>query len=62
MIQDKHIIITAIICLSVLEVCAMFNGINGTMRTIIFAMIAGLTGLSLPQLKIVKNLKGGLVK
>jgi len=38
-----------------MEVCAMFNGINGTMRTIIFAMIAGLTGLAMPQLKILKG-------
>ncbi len=55
MIKDKSIIITAIICLTILEIVAMFNGINGTMRTIIFSMIAGLTGLSLPQLKLMKG-------
>jgi len=33
----------------------MFNGINGTMFSISLAAIAGLAGLTLPQLKIVKN-------
>lgn len=48
---DKNIVITAIITLGILEVCAMYFGINGTMRTIIFTMIAALAGLSLPELK-----------
>lgn len=48
---DKWIVITAIVCLSVMEIFAMFNGIDGTMRTIIFTIIAALTGLSLPELK-----------
>jgi len=47
----------AIICLSIMEVCAMFNGINGTMRTIIFSLIALIVGIQMPQLKI---MKGGL--
>jgi len=49
---DKYIVITAIICLSIMEVAAIFNGVNGTMRTIIFTIIAALAGLSLPELKI----------
>jgi len=51
---DKKIVITAIICLSVLEIFAMYFGINGTMRAIIFTMIGGLAGLSLPTPKILK--------
>jgi len=46
---DWKISITAIVCLSIMEVCAMFNGINGTMRTIIFTMIALIVGVQLPQ-------------
>lgn len=53
---DRKIVITAIVCLSILEVCAMFFGVNGTMRTIIFTMIGTLAGLSMP---IPKFLKGG---
>ena len=52
---DKWIVVTAIICLSVLEVFAMYYGINGTMRTIIFTIIAGLAGFSLPSDKFIKR-------
>jgi hypothetical protein len=50
--KDFRIVICAIICLTILEIFAMFNGINGTFRTVIFTAIAGLAGWSLPQLKI----------
>lgn len=52
---DKHIVITAIVSLSIMQIFAMYYGINGTMRTIIFTLIGGLAGLSLPQLKILKG-------
>ncbi len=42
--KTNSVVITAIICLTALEVCAMQNGINGTFRTIIFTAIAGLAG------------------
>jgi len=41
----------AIICLSILEIAAMHYGINGTMRTIIFSLIALIVGIQLPQFK-----------
>ena len=50
---DKKIVITAIITLGILEICAMFNGINGTFRTIIFSAICGLAGLTIPFNKII---------
>ena len=56
---DRKIVITTIICLSLLEIAAMYFGINGTMRTIIFTMIGTLAGLSLP---IPTILKGGIRK
>jgi hypothetical protein len=49
---DWKIIVTAIICLTILELFAMYYGINGTFRTIIFTAIAGLAGWSVPQLKL----------
>ena len=49
---DWKVACTAIVCLSVLEVFAMHNGINGTMRTIIFSLIALIVGIQMPQLKL----------
>ncbi len=49
---DKSVLIAAIAGLVVLEVAAMYKGINGTMFSIIVAAIAGLAGWSLPQLKV----------
>ena len=54
--------ISAILVLGVLEVFAMHYGINGTMRTIIFSMIAAIAGISIPEEKLYKfieALKGG---
>ena len=48
---DYKVSIAAIICLTTMEICAMMNGINGTMRTIIFSMIALIVGIQLPQFK-----------
>ena len=42
--KTNTIVITAIICLSVLEIFAMHYGINGTFRTAVFTVIAGLAG------------------
>jgi len=48
---DYKVSIAAIVCLTAMEICAMMNGINGTMRTIIFSMIALIVGIQLPQFK-----------
>ena len=37
----------AIICLTIMECFAMHYGINGTMRTIIFTIIAAIAGLTI---------------
>ena len=42
--KTNSVVITGIICLTILEIYAMFNGINGTFRTFIFTAIAGLAG------------------
>ncbi len=49
---DWKVACMAILCLTVLELFAIKNGINGTIRTIIFAMIALIVGIQLPQLKL----------
>lgn len=48
---DWRIVCTAILSLVGLEVAAMYHGINGKFFATIIAMIAGLAGLSLPQIK-----------
>ena len=45
----NSIVITAILTLGVLEVCAIMNGINGTFRTLIFSAICGLAGLGIKR-------------
>ena len=49
---DWRISCVAILCLSVLEIFAMQNGINGTMRTIIFTLIALIVGVQMPQIRL----------
>ena len=46
--------IVAILCLTVIEIFAMHYGINGLMRSIIFALIAGIVGLTIPLDKFIK--------
>lgn len=55
--QDKHVAIVAIVCLTILQCTAMYYGINGTMRTIIFMLIAGIVGL---KFETPAFLKGGI--
>ena len=49
------IVITAIVCLTLMELAAMHYGINGTVRTVIFSMIAALAGITIPQPKFLKG-------
>ena len=49
---DYRVLMTAIVGLVALEIAAIYNGINGTMFSVIVAAIAGLAGWSLPQLKL----------
>lgn len=46
--KPNSVAITAIICLSILQIFAMHYGINGTFRTMIFAAIAGIAGWRIP--------------
>ena len=54
MIKANSVVITAIIVLAVIEIAAMYYGVNGTLRTIIVAAICGLAGWRIPI-----NEKGG---
>ena len=41
--------VSAMACITVLEVLALMNGINGTMFSIAIALVAGLGGFILPS-------------
>lgn len=47
----KDIVITGIVCLTLLEIAALFNGINGTLFTLVIIVIAGAIGVSIPTPK-----------
>lgn len=42
------VIVTGIVCLTILEVCALFNGINGTLFTLVVAVIGAAIGVTIP--------------
>jgi len=43
------------ICITIIEVVALFNGINGRLMSTSLMLIAGLAGWVLPQLKVKKE-------
>ena len=49
---DWRIVIGAIVGLTAIEICALLKGVDGTLMTIIVAVIAGLAGWTLPAPKI----------
>lgn len=49
----KEIIVTGIVCLTFLEMCALFNGIDGTLFAIVVAIIAGAIGVVIPAPKVI---------
>lgn len=52
---DWRIIAVAIVGLTVIEVAAMFNGINGALRTVVVGAIAAMAGLVIPFDKYIKK-------
>ena len=43
--MKSNIVITAIVCLTLIELVALFLGINGVLRSAIIVLIAGGAGL-----------------
>ena len=52
---DFRIVIVGIIALTAIEICALFNGIDGTLMTLVVAVIAGAIGIAIPKEKIIDN-------
>lgn len=50
----NKIIITGLICLTVLEITALTQGINGTLLTVVIGVIAAVMGVAVPTPKVMK--------
>lgn len=48
-------VITGIICLTILEIFALYKGIDGALFTLIIAVIAAAIGIIIPIPKFLKN-------
>lgn len=48
------IICTAIVCITIIEIVALLNGIDGILLSFVLVVIAALTGVSIPQPKFLK--------
>ena len=49
---DFRIIISVVAAITIIECVALYTGHNGFILTTVIAILAGLAGLSLPQLKV----------
>ena len=46
---DWRIVVTGLVCLTVLEMFALWRGFNGTLLTVVLAAIAGVVGIVIPN-------------
>lgn len=46
---DWRIVCTGLVCLTGLEVFALYQGINGTLLKIVLIVIAGVIGITIPN-------------
>lgn len=51
---DYRVLIAGITALTAIEICALFNGINGTLMTIVVGIIGAAIGVAIPKDKILK--------
>ena len=49
------VVVTGLVCLTFLEAWALFNGINGTLFTVVVAVIAAAIGVTVPTPKFIKT-------
>ena len=52
--MKTSVLITAIICITMLEAFALYLGFDGTMFTMVMVILAGLAGLVIPTPKVLK--------
>ncbi len=56
---DWRIIVAAIVALTIIEIYALSQGINGTLLLLVMSVIAGLAGWIIPTPYSLKVMKGG---
>lgn len=49
---DWRIVVTALVCITLLEIVALNQGFNGTLLKLVLVVIAGIGGWTIPQLKL----------
>jgi len=49
--REPKVIITAIICIAILEIIALLKGIDGTYFSLVLAVIGGLAGYGIKSIK-----------
>lgn len=54
-IKDGKIVITGIICVTLLELFALYKGHDGMILTTVVALVAGLAGWTIPTPKFMKQ-------
>ena len=53
---SKTIVVTGLLCITFLEACALFNGINGVLLTTVIAVIAAVIGVAVPTPKALQKI------
>jgi len=51
----KEIVVTGIICITILEITALINGIDGAILSIVLGIIALAIGVAIPKEKIIRE-------
>jgi len=52
--MNKRIIITGIICITLLEIIALCKGIDGALLTMVVAVLAAAIGVTIPTPKVMQ--------
>ena len=53
--KDKHVVITGVICITLLELLALSLGFNGFLLRAVLVAIAAAIGITIPTPKIMKK-------
>ena len=53
--MNTKVLMTAIICITIIEIFALMNGIDGALLTIVIAVIAAIVGVVIPTPKFLKG-------
>lgn len=52
---DYRVLIAVVMALAAIEICALFNDINGTLMTLVIGALAAIGGVAIPKEKFIKK-------